>query len=208
MAPWHDLPVLRPLRLVLVAVLALAACNDDGRTLAPAPDVQVQQATTTTTTVAGDPGPELGLVLSSPAFEDGDFLDPAFTCDGIDVPPPLNITGVPSTAAELAIVVTDRDADRFVHWVIAGLSPSITKVDSGVVPPDAITARSSGGVDGWDGPCPPDGDEPHAYEFVVYASAEPIGLTPGLDGRDAVALIEQSAIASDVLVAFYASTPE
>ena len=200
--------MIRRLRLLaaLVLVLALAACNDDGRTLAPAPDVPVRRATTSTAPPASvDPGAEVGLVLSSPAFSDGDFLDPSFTCDGIDVPPPLEISGVPPTAAELAIVVTDRDADGFVHWVIAGLSPSITKVDSGVVPPEAISARSSGGVDGWDGPCPPDGEEPHAYEFTVYASAEPIGLTPGLDGRDAVALIQQAAVDTGTLVAFYAS---
>ena len=204
--PWHDLRVVRPLALLAAVALVLAACNDDGRTLAPAPTVPEQRATTTTSAPpAPDVGVEDGLTLSSPAFTDGDFLDPSFTCDGIDVPPPLAISGIPPAAAELAIVVTDRDAAGFVHWAIAGLAPSITKLESGVVPPDAVTARNSSGVEGWSGPCPP-GDEPHAYEFVVYAVAEPLGLTPGLDGRQAIDLIQQAAIASDVLVVFYGSS--
>ena len=188
---------------VAVGVLLLAACNDDGRTLAPAPPVPAEQATSTSTPLASVPSAEVGLVLTSPAFVEGGVLDAAFTCDGVDVPPPLEISGVPSAAAELAIVVTDRDADGFVHWVIAGLSPSITRLESGVLPPAAVTARSDGGTSGWQGPCPPDDDDPHAYEFVVYAAAEPIGLTPDLAGRQAIEIIEDAAIASDVLVGFY-----
>lgn len=188
---------------VAAGVLLLAACNDDGRTLAPAPPVPAEQATTTSGPAGSVPAAEVGLLLTSPAFTEGGILDPAFTCDGVDVPPPLEISGVPASAAELSIVVTDRDADGFVHWVIAGLSPSITRIESGVLPPAAVTARSDGGGSGWHGPCPPDGDDPHAYEFVVYASAEPIGLAQDLDGREAIELIETAAIASDVLVGFY-----
>jgi Raf kinase inhibitor-like YbhB/YbcL family protein len=206
--PWHDLPVPRSLVTVAAGLVLLAACNDDGRTLAPAPPVPAQQATTTSAPVGSVPAEQLGLVLTSPAFTDGGILDPAFTCDGIDVPPPLEVSGVPATAAELAIVVTDRDADGFVHWVIAGLSPSVTRIESGVLPPAAVTARSDGGVQGWQGPCPPDGDAPHAYELVVYAAAEPIGLDAGLDGRQAISIIEGAAIASDVLTVFYGDDEE
>ena len=206
--PWHDLPVPRPLVTIVAGLILLAACNDDGRTLAPAPPVPAQQATTSSAPSASVPAEQLGLVLTSPAFVEGGLLDPAFTCDGVDVPPPLEITGVPAAAAELAIVVTDRDAEGFVHWVIAGLSPTITRIESGVLPPAAVTARSDGGVQGWEGPCPPAGDEPHAYEFVVYATAEPIGLTSDLDGRQAIDIIEGAAIGSDVLVGFYGGDEE
>lgn len=186
----------------VAGLLLLAACNDDGRTLAPAPPVPVERATTTTAPTVSTPTAEVGLLLTSPAFTEGGLLDPAFTCDGVDVPPPLEISGIPAGAAELAIVVTDRE-DGAVHWVISGLSPTVTRIESGVVPPNAVTARTDDGVEGWQGPCPPAGDQPHAYEFVVYAAAEPIGLTRGLEGRRAIGVIEEAAIASDVLVAFY-----
>lgn len=184
------------------AALVLAACNDDGRTLTPAPTVPVSQLTTTT---AGPPTSVTGLTLESPAFDEGGFIDPSSTCHGVNVPPTLLISGVPAAAAELAVTVIDADADGFVHWVLTGLDPGITRLEAGLIPPEARTARTDSGVEGWDGPCPPAGDDPHAYHFTVYALPEPIGLAPGTTGREAIGLIEQAAIESDTLVGFYAS---
>lgn len=203
--------VRRSLFAAAVAGVLLSACGDDGRTLAPAPEVPIAPETTTTVAAAPDAGFTTGgesgssLVISSPSFEPGGFLDETFTCDGLNVPPSLVITGVPPTAAELSVVVIDLDADNFVHWVVSGLPPVATTIESGVVPPGAVTARTDSGVVGWDGPCPPPGDDPHRYSFSVYATGEPVGLTPGLDGREAISLIETAAIASNRVVAFYAS---
>ena len=186
--------------------LVAAGCNDDGRTLAPAPTVPVSQVTTTTagpgSDLGGAAGP-IGLTLSSPAFAEGEILDDTFTCEGLDVPPPLSISQVPPGAAEIAIVVTDRDADAYVHWVIAGIPPTVTALEAGLIPSQAVTARTTSGIDGWEGPCPPVGDAAHTYDFTVYVAAEPIGLAPDLDGDDAIAVIERAAIASDVLSVIY-----
>ena len=151
---------------------------------------------------APDPG---GLTLTSPAFVDGGTLDPTYTCDGQNVPPPLSISGIPDGTAELAIVVTDDDAADFVHWVIAGLPPTTTTIEPGLVPPGAVTAITDSGVDGWDGPCPPPGDAAHRYAFTVYAADQPIGLASGLDGDQAIGIIEAASSASGVLTATYAS---
>lgn len=195
---------------VLVCAALLTACNDDGRTLAPAPEVPVAPETTTSAPPpeAGftTDDPTVGLNLSSPAFQPGELLDPEFTCDGLDIPPPLVIAGTPSGAAELAITMVDQSADGYVHWVVTGLSPTTTQIEAGVVPPEAVTALTDGGVDGWEGPCPPADDAPHEYVFSVYALAEPIGLAADLEGRDAIPLIEQAAIASTLLVGTYART--
>ncbi len=198
-----------PLRsCVLVCVLVLAACGDDGRTLSPAPDVPIEPATTSTAPPpeAGftTDDPAIGINLSSPSFAGGELLGADFTCDGLNVPPPLVIAGTPPETAELAVSMVDRSADGFVHWVISGLPATTTQLESGVIPTDAVTARTDSGVDGWDGPCPPAGDAPHDYVFSVYAMAEPIGLAPGLDGREAITLLEQAAIASTTLVGRYA----
>ncbi|WP_436795315.1 YbhB/YbcL family Raf kinase inhibitor-like protein [Actinospongicola halichondriae] len=199
------------LSVCLVAgALVLAACGSDGRTLAPAPEVPVAPETTTTTVAGPDAGfttddPTIGLNLSSPSFAGGEMLDPDFTCDGLNVPPPLVIGGTPAGAAELAVTMVDRSADGFVHWVVTNLSAATTQLESGVIPPSAVTAKTDSGIDGWDGPCPPAGDAPHDYVFSVYAMAEPIGLTPGLEGRDAIALIEAAAISSTLLIGRYAA---
>lgn len=198
----------RTVGALAVAMVVLAACRDDGRTLDPAPEVPVSRETTTTsgpgtdTAAAGDEAG--GIMLTSPAFGEGGLLDQTYTCEGANVAPPLVISAVPPDTAELAIVVTD--AGGFVHWAVAGIPPTVTSVEAGLLPPEAVIARSDGGIEGWDGPCPPPGGGQHAYDFTVHATIEPIGMAPGLAGRDAVALIEQATVASDTLVAFYAST--
>lgn len=199
--PWHDLPMIRTRTVVALAMVAtFTACNDDGRSLAQAPSVPPSLATTSTTVVGPEIGPQ--LTLTSPAFDDGAPIDVTFTCDGINVPPPLEIAGVPDGTADLAIAVTD-DADGYVHWVLTGLAPTVTSIEPGLIPPGAVTAVTDSGTDGWDGPCPPLGDAPHSYIFTVYAMAEPLGLAAGVDGREAIALVQRAALASDVLTATY-----
>ena len=196
------------LALTLAAApVLLAGCGDDGRELrAPRPD---QTMTTDTATTA--PGGDAGLVgdgggdggdgpttslaqlrLSSSAFEDGGAIPVDHTCRGADVSPPLLWTGVPADTAELAVVVRDLDASGFVHWVVSGLPPTTGGLAQGTVPPEAVQAVNDFGRPGWSGPCPPAGT--HNYQFVVYALAQPSGLTPGLPGEQAAQAIETASV--------------
>lgn len=187
-----------------LAAVALAGCNDDGRTLAPAPPTTptAPAAEATTTSVPDDAVP-LGLGLTSPDVVDGALLDPRFTCDGLNIAPTLLFRGVPAEAAELAVAVVDLDADGFVHWVVTGLPADTGVLVPGDLPDSAVFARTSTGIAAWDGPCPPAGDEPHRYEFRLYALAEPLGLAPDLDGRDAIELIDAAAVDVARLTARY-----
>lgn len=145
----------------------------------------------------------LDLTLTSPAFDQGGQIDPVFTCNGDNQIPPLTFSGVPQAAVELAVTVVDEDADGYVHWVVAGLPSSMTGLNSDAIPEEAVFGTTDSGVSGWAGPCPPPGDDPHAYEFTLHAFAEPLGLQPGLEGRQAVEVIRQTAIESATLTAFY-----
>lgn len=198
--------------------LALTACNDDGRALAPAPPPTTAPGVPTIDTVdAGSPDQGVtvdenatvdgAFTVTSPAFTSGGLLGQEFSCDGMNVPPPLTISAVPANAVELAVSVVDRDAGGYVHWVVAGLSPSITKLDASVLPSEAVFARSSSGTDGWDGPCPPPEDNPHAYDFTVYALPEPVGLVAGADGREAVEQLLASASDTATITAFFDRAP-
>ncbi len=194
----------------LVASLALAGCNDDGRTLPPAPEVPDQVATIPPSTVAEDataplvdgPG-SVDLALSVEGLAADGSLDPEFTCDGIDVHPRIVIGGVPFAAAELALVVRDLDAEGILHWVVAGIPATTAVVEAGVAPPGGVAARNAFGVAGWTGPCPPEGDGPHRYEFAVHVLAEPIGLAPDLPGEDAAAIVDRSSIDVATVVVTY-----
>ena len=93
--------------------------------------------------------------LNSPAFRDGEVLDPSFTADEEDaVAPPLEWTAPPAGTQELAIVVEDPDAPSpqpFCHWLVWGLAPqakwSFTSFDAtGPVFVDSKTSVSAGSL--------------------------------------------------------------
>lgn len=110
------------------------------------------------------------MTLISPDFADGAAIPRRFTCDGDDVSPPLEWTGVPGAAVSLALIVRDPDARDFVHWVVFDLDVSAT---GGVQAGWSTTAnaapqgRNGFGKVGYGGPCPPSGT--HHYVFRLLA---------------------------------------
>ncbi|HDK36258.1 MAG TPA: YbhB/YbcL family Raf kinase inhibitor-like protein, partial [Bacteroidetes bacterium] len=61
--------------------------------------------------------------LSSPAFKAGEMIPKKYTCDGVNISPPLKWTGVPSKTKSLALICDDPDAPvgTWVHWVLYDL---------------------------------------------------------------------------------------
>lgn len=209
--------------------LLLAGCGDEGQELrAPSSDQTTTSASTTSTTAAssttevaagtgggtggqdasgGEASPTTAttLRLTSPAFENGAAIPTDFTCVGEDVSPPLAWTGVPAGTAELAVVVRDPDADGFVHWVIAGLSPDLGGVARGNPPSQAVEELNDFGRQGWSGPCPPSGT--HNYDFNIYALAEPSGLAAGADGAQAAEQLEAATVLASAALSGTAAAP-
>src|SRR5258706_9287446 len=63
------------------------------------------------------------ITLTSIAFKEGQSIPRTYTCDGVNISPPLEWTGVPRTATTVAIIVDDPDAPAgtWVHWVLYNL---------------------------------------------------------------------------------------
>lgn len=113
------------------------------------------------------------MKLTSAAFHDGGEIPAKYTCDGIDVSPPLAWSDVPPRARSLALIVDDPDAPdpeapttTWVHWVLVDLPPSRHDLHENVGP------LANCGVNDWNraawgGPCPPMGR--HRYIFKLYA---------------------------------------
>ena len=112
--------------------------------------------------------------LTSTAFSDGELIAPKYTCDGVDVSPPLEWTDAPHGVRSFALIVDDPDAPRglFVHWVLYGIPSSENALAEGV---GVETPSAGGGRQGrngfgkvaYGGPCPPSGT--HRYFFRLYA---------------------------------------
>jgi Raf kinase inhibitor-like YbhB/YbcL family protein len=152
--------VWRPIALLLLAALP-AGCGGGDKPSEPLPKA------------------DNSITVTSPAFRDGGSIPKRFTCDGDDRSPALRWSGVPVGARELALVVEDPDADRFVHWTVLSIPADAEGIEEGRVPAGAIETENSFGKRGWGGPCPPEGDDPHRYLFAVYAVDGPLGLDGG-----------------------------
>jgi Raf kinase inhibitor-like YbhB/YbcL family protein len=144
--------------------------------------------------------------LTSPAFAANETIPVRFTCSGAGVSPPLAWTGVPAGARELALLVEDPDAPggTFVHWILFKLAPRTRRLAAGTVPRGARQGESSTGDARYAGPCPPDGDQPHHYEFVLYALSKPLDLPAGAPAADVRAAVEAGALARGRLVGRFA----
>jgi len=99
-----------------------------------------------------------------------------YTCDGEDVSPALDWTGLPSETKSLALIVDDPDAPdpaaprmTWVHWVLYNIPPSANALEEGVT---TLPSGTREGLNDWKrtgygGPCPPVGR--HRYYFKLYA---------------------------------------
>ena len=144
------------------------------------------------------------ITVTSPAFGADSPIPERYSCAGDDVSPPVEWTGVPEQAAEVAIVVDDPDAPggTFVHWVVVGIDPATTGFDEGEVPEGAVQISNSADKERWSGPCPPEGPA-HHYRFTVYALDEPSGLEEGADPDEVFASIREHAVARGRLTATF-----
>jgi Raf kinase inhibitor-like YbhB/YbcL family protein len=120
----------------------------------------------------------MALTLSSEVFSPGGSIPAVYTCDGLDVSPPLEWSDLPTGTKSLALVIDDPDAPdpkaperTWVHWVLYNLPPSNQKLPEGVSSPDLPSGTRQGLNDwnrtGYGGPCPPVGR--HRYVHKLYA---------------------------------------
>ena len=145
------------------------------------------------------PQPARELKVESTAFRDGGEIPRRYSCDGPGESPPLTWSGVPPDTRELALLVEDPDADRFVHWTVLRIPPGTRTIEEDSLPDDAIETDNSFGDRGWGGPCPPDGDPPHRYVFAVYALRAPLDLDESASPDEVRAALAQQALARGVL---------
>ena len=53
------------------------------------------------------------LTISSPAFTHNSHIPATYTCDGLNISPPLQWTGVPAEAKSLVLIIDDPDAPEY-----------------------------------------------------------------------------------------------
>lgn len=153
-----------------------------------------------------EPTPPPFITVLSEAFEDGRHIPVRYTCDGDDLSPALTWYGAPPGTVTFAIVVSDPDAPHrtFIHGIAFDIPATVTELAPGeFVPPGAIGGSNDFRTIGYGGPCPPEGDEPHRYEFRVYA----LDTALALEGEVVFSTLEEAMegheLATGVLTGLY-----
>lgn len=142
------------------------------------------------------------LQIRSPAFKNKGAIPRQYTCDGEDIPPPLQISGVPKGTKSLVLIVDDPDAPggTFVHWLLWNLPPQ-TKEIGKRLPPKAIQGTNDFGRLGYGGPCPPFGT--HRYRFQLYALDTTLSLRPSARKADLEKAMKGHILGQALLLGLY-----
>jgi len=118
------------------------------------------------------------MILLSPDFKDGDFLDEKFSlskdygfgCSGRNIRPHLKWDNIPERVVELAITIFDPDAPTgcgFWHWIMVGVDRKYSETNEDCLS-NSIQVQNDFGAYSYGGPCPPENDHPHRYYFTIY----------------------------------------
>ncbi|MER0217030.1 MAG: YbhB/YbcL family Raf kinase inhibitor-like protein [Nitrosomonas sp.] len=118
------------------------------------------------------------LTLTSTSFAHNDMIPARFTCDGQNISPALNWSGIPEGTQSLVLIVDDPDAPdpaapkmTWVHWVLYNIPPSAAELTEGIAEKELPQGTLQGINDwkrtGYGGPCPPIGT--HRYFHKLYA---------------------------------------
>jgi Raf kinase inhibitor-like YbhB/YbcL family protein len=145
--------------------------------------------------------------LSSKAFKNNGAIPSKYTCQGIDINPPLDILDVPDGAKSLALIMDDPDVperirkDRmFVHWVAFNIDPDTRAIKEGV-PTLGTLGQNTGGMSRYMGPCPPDRE--HRYFFKLYALDTTLSLTEGATKEEVLKAMNGHILAQAELMGRY-----
>lgn len=195
--------------LLLLALTAVQACNDDGRTLGEPTRTTVTVAPTSTTAMVATTAPTEFYAMAW--WADGEAIPTNTGCDGDGLSPSLSWALVPAGATAIGIVAVDSseilpDGSEYILWVAAGISPNATGIPEGSIPDDAIQGMNSAGGVGWVAPCPPAG-ETHRIDITVFALASTDAMKSGMSGNDMRAAIIDAAIDEFTISGSY-SAPE
>ncbi|MCE4624783.1 MAG: YbhB/YbcL family Raf kinase inhibitor-like protein [Desulfurococcales archaeon] len=135
------------------------------------------------------------LHVTTDAIANGRFIVD-YTCDGRDKAPTVTVSGIPSDAKALALVMYDPDAPigTFVHWLLVVKGPFNS---------DTVQVTSDMGVEGrndfrsigYGGPCPPRGHGDHRYFILVMALDKEPTLHQGFTVKDLKKEVEGNVIA-------------
>lgn len=116
------------------------------------------------------------LLVTSPAFQNGEPIPNTYTAMGANINPPLTVQDIPDGTQSLAVIVYDPIVPgvlSWTHWVTWNLPVNMTISEN---TNRGVQGRNSWNTDGYKGPDP---TGQRTYYFTVYALDTILDLPTG-----------------------------
>lgn len=150
----------------------------------------------------------MDIHITSPVFEDGGIIPKKYTCDDLDMSPPIEWSNVPEGTKTISIVCDDPDAPMktWIHWIIFNIPGDVTGLPENVPPEKELENGAKQGMNdfhkvGYGGPCPPSGT--HRYFFKIYALDITLDLPAGVSKSHLMIAMEGHVISESHLMGTY-----
>jgi len=150
------------------------------------------------------------MKLTSSAFEHQGKIPTQYTCDGLNISPPLAMSDVPDGAKSLVLIMDDPDVPKNIredgmwdHWIVFNISPAVSNVPENEEPAGLHGVGTGGNLE-YSGPCPPDGE--HGYRFKLFALDLMLKLEEGCSKSDVETGMKGHVVEDTILVGHYNRT--
>ena len=151
---------------------------------------------------------KMAITVTSPAFEEDGIIPAKYTCDGVNVSPPLKWEQAPAGVKSFALISDDPDATIgiWVHWVVWNIPAESNGLPQNVPPTKELPDGSKQGITsarkhGYHGPCPPSGT--HRYYFKIYALDVALDLPTDSTKQNLLDAMEGHILAEGALMGKY-----
>jgi phosphatidylethanolamine-binding protein (PEBP) family uncharacterized protein len=162
----------------------------------------------------GSGGGPVKMAFASPVIKDG-TIPAEYTCAGRNISPPLEWGTVPAGTGELALFILGFTKSGLgnhykatVEWAVAGLSPTLHRLNAGALPAGARLGRASDGRFHYS--LCPKGKGTKQFQFELYAVTSADRIPTGFLGLPIAAELADSKSSGPALghggfVAIYAA---
>ncbi len=129
------------------------------------------------------------MKMTTTAFNPEASIPKEYTCDGVNISPPLTWKNVPEKAKSLVLIMDDPDAPSgtWTHWImynipVTGHGLTEHRPAEQHLADGSLQGKNSFPNTGYGGPCPPPGHGSHRYYFRLYALDMMLSLDPTTTG--------------------------
>jgi hypothetical protein len=143
----------------------------------------------------------------------------SFGCTGKNQSPQLSWKNAPEGTKSFAVTMYDLDAPTgsgWWHWVVFDIPASTSELISGagstrlnLTPEGVIQSITDYGINGYGGPCPPEGHGLHQYIITVYAlKTNKLGLNESTNPAVVGYYLWNNTLAKASIVTYYQKSKE